>query len=180
MIGSEEDSIDSTAPLVDVAFVPSRGFRGSSTRDAEFEALFDGCQHGMVRLAALLTGSSATAEEVVQEVFVRVYEKWDRLHEPAAYLRVAVINRCNSWHRRRQVARAHERRQHGVESAHHDRPDEMADALAQLSPRRRAVLVLRYYEHLSTAEIAAAMSISEATVRSTMHRALVQMKGILS
>ncbi|MCU1364444.1 MAG: subfamily polymerase sigma-24 subunit [Ilumatobacteraceae bacterium] len=146
----------------------------------DFAAFYDSRRHAMVRLAALLVGSHTAAEEIVQEAFVRVYERWGRLDEPAAYLRVVVVNRCHSWHRRRRVARAHQDRYRDDDSAvHHDRPDEMADALRRLSARRRTVLVLRFYEHLTTAEIAAEMQISESTVRSTLHRGLEQMKGIL-
>ncbi|MCU1399689.1 MAG: subfamily polymerase sigma-24 subunit [Acidimicrobiales bacterium] len=147
----------------------------------DFAAFYESRRHPMVRLATLLVGSHASAEEIVQEAFVRVYERWERVDEPAAYLRVVVVNRCHSWHRRRRVARAHQDRYPDDASAvHHDRPDEMADALRRLSARRRTVLVLRFYEHLTTAEIAAEMQISESTVRSTLHRGLEQMKGLLA
>ena len=56
----------------------------------------------------------------------------------------------------------------------------MADALAKLAPRRRTVVVLRYYEHLTAAEVAEELSISEATVRSTLHRGLAQLKELLT
>jgi RNA polymerase sigma-70 factor (sigma-E family) len=164
---------------VEVVVVPARVSGRRAADDAAFAAFFDSRHHAMLRLAGLLTGSNATAEEVVQEAFVRVYERWASLEEPAAYLRVAVVNRCNSWHRRVRVARSHHSRFGLDPGVHLDRPDEMADALAQLAPRRRTVVVLRYYEHLTTAEIAEQMSISEATVRSTLHRGLAQLKEIL-
>ena len=60
-----------------------------------------------------------------------------------------------------------------------DAPDELADALAALPPRRRAVVVLRYYERLELEEIADVLDISVGTVKSTLHRALAQLKGTL-
>ena len=54
----------------------------------------------MVRLAYLLTGSTAVAEDVVQDSFVQLQRKWDGVRDPAAYLRTSVVNGCNTHHRR--------------------------------------------------------------------------------
>src|SRR5919205_750200 len=56
-----------------------------------------------VRLAALLTQSHTAAEDLAQDGFGRVMARWDQLDNPAAYLRVAVVNECRKWHRHRRV-----------------------------------------------------------------------------
>ena len=132
----------------------------------------------MLRLAYLLTGSKAQAEEAVQDCFAKVFERWARINDPTAYMRRAVVNRCASWHRHRAVVR---RTQSAVatDEAYNDHPDELRDVLDALPARRRAVVILRFYEGLDTAEIAGTLAVSEGTVKSTLHRALEQMKGTL-
>jgi RNA polymerase sigma-70 factor (sigma-E family) len=146
--------------------------------DVEFAVFFEATRRPMLRLAYLLTGSKAQAEEAVQDCFVRVFERWARIDDPAAYMRRAVVNRCASWHRHRAVVR---RTQSAVatDESYKDQPNELRDVLDSLPPRRRAVVVLRYYEGLDTAGIARTLGISEGTVKSTLHRALEQMKGTL-
>jgi RNA polymerase sigma-70 factor (sigma-E family) len=146
--------------------------------DAAFAVFFAASKVPMHRLAYLLTGSAAQAEEAVQESFVRVFERWARIDDPGAYLRRSVINRCTSWHRHRAVVQRTRTRVATSES-YLDQPDELTDALAQLPARRRAVIVLRYYERLELEEIADSLGISVGTVKSTLHRALAQLKGTL-
>ncbi len=129
----------------------------------------------MFRIAQLMTGSPSAAEEIVQESFVRVYERWDELRLPVAYLRTCVVNRSRSWLRRRRLVRRHAEVRTAVE-LHVDRPNELGDALTRLSPRAVSVVVLRYYSRLSTAEVAATLKISEGTVKSTLARALAKLR----
>jgi RNA polymerase sigma-70 factor (sigma-E family) len=146
-----------------------------------FEAFFNEARGPMVRLAFVLTGSIAQAEEAVQESFVRVYERWSTIDDPGAYLRRAVVNRCTSWHRHRAVVRRSEpsvaRAESYLDTPHES--DELAAALAQLPRRRRAVVALRFYEQLDLADIAATLGVSVGTVKSTLNRALAQLRGIL-
>jgi RNA polymerase sigma-70 factor (sigma-E family) len=146
--------------------------------DASFAAFFTETKAPMYRLAYLLTGSAAQAEEAVQESFVRVFERWARIDDPGAYLRRAIVNRCTSWHRHRAVV-LRTRTRVATNESYLDQPDELTDALAQLPARRRAVVVLRYYERLDHEEIADSLGISVGTVKSTLHRALAQLKGTL-
>lgn len=127
----------------------------------------------MVRLAYLLTGERSVAEELVQDAFVNVHRNWHRAEHPPAYLRAAVVNACRSWGRRRTLEL-------------HRRPtpaepvglvaDELWDALAVLPARQRAAVVLRFYEDLPDAEIARLLNMREATVRTTIHRALARLR----
>ena len=61
----------------------------------------------LVRVAYLLTGSSAVAEDLVQDAFVGLHRHWDGVRQPSAYLRVAVVNACRAHHRRNRRERSH-------------------------------------------------------------------------
>ena len=140
-----------------------------------FEALFAREHAPMLRLAFLLLGSGPAAEEAVQDAFTTVYEKWNRLDRPGAFLRTCVVNQCRSRNRRAVVA--HRKRHLIAESGVvDDRNAELADALAQLPQQRRTAVVLRHYLQMTTAEIADAMGTSEGTVKSSLHRGLQQLK----
>ena len=86
--------------------------------DAGLDRLFVAERRPMVRLAALMVGSRALAEEIVQDAFASVSERWDGLHRPGGYLRTAVVNGCARVLRRRSV----EDRHRMVEPAVPDRP----------------------------------------------------------
>ena len=139
----------------------------------------------LVRLAVLLVGDRPSAEDVVQEVFARLCLR-DRLpggDRSLAYVRAAVLNGCRSALRRRAVARRFGNSSDPLarapiqESAEHeailaDDRRQVLTALAALPPRRREVLVLRYWLGLTEAEIAAVLGISTGTVKSTAARGL--------
>lgn len=149
-----------------------------STAVWDFDGLYQSKHGDMVRMAYFLTGSMSQAEEAVQDSFIRVLERWDKIDDHAAYLRTTVVNRCRSWHRSRLVALRREPRLQG-RGDHHDQPNELIDALSKLSRRRREVIVLRFYEGLSLSAIAADLGITEGTVKSTLHYALNDLKGAL-
>jgi RNA polymerase sigma-70 factor (sigma-E family) len=136
---------------------------------------------GLVRLAVLLVGDRASAEDVVQEAFLGLYRRWDRLPDtsaPLAYVRVSVVNGGRTTLRRRSRARQVGRwTEPPAESAEalallSEEQRAVAGALRRLPGRQREALVLRYYLDLSEAEIAAAMGISKGTVKSATSRAL--------
>ncbi len=128
----------------------------------------------MVRLATLVVGSVAIAEEVVQDCFVRLHPKFDQIVSPEAYLRRAVINGCRSVLRRRQRERLR-LRQEPVEFAQPG-GNELFDALDRLPYRNRAALVLRFYEDLPVAEVAAILECRPGTVKSLVHRGLAALR----
>lgn len=139
----------------------------------------------LVRLAALVVGDRQAAEDVVQDVFARLCAR-DQLLEPdraLAYVRAAVLNGCRSLLRRQAVGRRLGlTRDAGLAGTIQDSAEAeviLADdrrqvlaALATLPPRRREVLVLRYWLCLPEAEIAALMGISPGTVKSSAARGL--------
>ncbi|HUB40350.1 MAG TPA: sigma-70 family RNA polymerase sigma factor [Streptosporangiaceae bacterium] len=139
--------------------------------------------HGlaMLRVALLLVGDRASAEDVVQEAFFGLHRALPRLREPdkaLPYLRVAVVNGSRSVLRARRRA-ALRRVQHeppvwSAESAvmaDEDRRSVLA-AVARLPRRPREVLALRYYLDLTDHQIAEALGVSRSTVSSTATRAL--------
>jgi RNA polymerase sigma factor (sigma-70 family) len=139
----------------------------------------------LVRLALLLVGDRACAEDVVQDVFTRlcVRGRGPRADGAlAAYVRTAVVNGCRSVLRRRALARRMAITGAALwrdtqESAEHtailaeDRRRVLA-ALAALPARRREVLVLRFYLGLPVAEVAATLGISQGSVKSATARGL--------
>jgi RNA polymerase sigma-70 factor (sigma-E family) len=166
-------------------------FRGTATSqpettgprdEADIVTQFHARHLDLVRLATLLLGDRAAAEDVVQDVFARVWERRDRLAAAgftAAYFYRAVVNGCRSVHRRRGASGAGGEllspesatsAEDVVLRADEDR--RVLSALATLPRRQREALVLRYYQRLSEAEIAAAMRISRGTVKSTTARGL--------
>jgi RNA polymerase sigma factor (sigma-70 family) len=133
---------------------------------------------GLIRLAYLITGSQQVAEDLVQDTFERVMAKLSPESEPGAYLRRSVINASYSWLRRswREVQGAGDEHV----TVHRDSHEvEMWDALARLAPRRRTVVVLRYYLDMTEAEVAALLGCRVGTVKSATHRALKELKRML-
>lgn len=164
---------------------PSARLAGEPGEGQGVTQLFRDRHAELVRLAVLLVGDRATAEDVVQDVFTRIYAR-DRLPEGSTalvYVRAAVINGCRSALRSRGAAHRSRVRQQAQtvlqtqDSAEHevilaDECRNVLAALAALPARRREVLVPRYWLGLSEAEIAAALGISRGTVKSTAARGL--------
>jgi len=133
-----------------------------------------------IRLAYLLTGDRATAEDLVQEAFARFV---GRLHFVRdidafdAYLRRTIVNLAKNTFRRRALERAFLRRETGLRPPGDSSPDvptyeAMRTALLGLPARQRAAIVLRYYEDLSESAIADILRCPPATVRSLVRRGL--------
>jgi RNA polymerase sigma-70 factor (sigma-E family) len=144
---------------------------------ATFAQLYRERYAPMVRLAYLLTSDMMVAEELVQDAFVRVHRRWAQVEDAPAYLRRAVVNACTSHHRRGFLERRHPPAP--PEPVTPPEVDELWDVLATLPPRRRAALVLRFYEDLPLADIAAALGCSTGNVKSLLHRGLAQLRGMV-
>jgi len=139
-----------------------------------------------IRLAYLLTGDPAMAEDLVQEAFLRFVGRLHHLREPDAfdaYLRRTIVNLSKNTFRRRAVERAHLEHERGAYDAGRLDPDvatyeTMRSALLALPERQRAAIVLRYYEDLPEAEIADLLRCRPATVRSLVARGLETLRRI--
>jgi RNA polymerase sigma-70 factor (sigma-E family) len=144
--------------------------------------VYRGERDGLVRLAYLMTGSQAVAEDLVQDTFIRVMARLRADGAPGAYLRRSVVNACYSWHRRawREVPPTGGNPYEPASPAGPEGGDvEMWDALGRLAPRRRSVLVMRYYLDMTEAEVAETLGCRVGTVKSTAHRALADLRKMI-
>ena len=142
----------------------------------------------LLRFAYLLTRDHARAEEAVQDALMAAYSRWARIcrdHDPEAYVRRSIVNAdISRWRRflRRETPTAEPAEpssgpDHAVAQAEHDA---VWTLCATLPTKQRAAVVLRYYEDLPDAEIAAILDCSPATIRSQIHRALVTLRTTLT
>lgn len=143
---------------------------------------------GLIRYATVLVGDQHTAADLVQEVLLRAHQRWRRIaltDRPDLYLRRMVTNEHLSWRRRWHVRMIqptgdealarHAGAARDLAEGHAEK-EAMWQRLAELPPRQRTVLVLRYYEGLSDVETAAVLGTSAATVRSHASRALATLR----
>lgn len=150
----------------------------SGAHQAAFRAVYEAHYPSLVRLAYLTTGNLPAAEDVAQDAFVEWYRRRDQVREPVPYLRRAVVSRCTSWIRRRQLERRHAA---AVDEAAGPAPVDVEatavrTALSRLNARQRAAVFLRYYLDLPESEIAAVLDCRPGTVKSLLHRALTTLK----
>jgi RNA polymerase sigma-70 factor (sigma-E family) len=138
----------------------------------------------LYRTAYLLTGRRDGAEDLVQEVMVSVYDRWQRIQRmdsPDAYVRKVLLHAYLS-QRRTRIRRAGLSHLTAVPPPAPDPvigPD-LWCVVRALPPRQRAVVVLRYYEDLTEADTAAALGCSMGTVMSQCHRALAALTATLA
>lgn len=142
----------------------------------------------LVRLGVLLLRDQALAEDVVQDAFVAVHQRWHRIDQGSApaYLARAVVNRSRSALRHRTVMTRHrpdplpdgEPADAGVLGS--ERRHAVLDALADLPTRQREVLVLRHYLEYSEREIATALGISQGAVKSHASRGAARLRQTLA
>lgn len=129
-----------------------------------------------------LTGDAARAEDLVQGALAATYRHWGRVGTGGAeaYVRRAVLNaHLNRWRRlsRREQLTDTPPEVHTPDATSSvDERDAVWGALATLPPRQRAVIVLRYYEDLSEAQIAEALGCSAGTVKSQSSKALAKLR----
>ncbi|MGO4597188.1 SigE family RNA polymerase sigma factor [Terrabacter sp. 2RAF25] len=141
----------------------------------------------LFRTAYLMTGDYQRAEDLLQTTLVRVYQRWPRvreMHRPVGYARKVLVSQSTSWWRR---CSSHEAP--GLRTDEPDGVDLVRDldehervwtAVLRLPPRQRAVMVLRYYEDLTEAEIAATLDMAPGTVKSHAHAASHRLAEMLA
>jgi RNA polymerase sigma-70 factor (sigma-E family) len=153
----------------------------------EFHAYVQARQRALVRIAYLLTADHHEAEDLVQAALARTYVAWTRIRDEAAidaYVRRTMVNIHTGWWRR-----AWRRRERSTDQVPEppaesgpdigDR-DEVWVLVRSLPPRQRAVVVLRFYEDLSPAQVAATLGCSVGTVASQTNRALAALRARLA
>lgn len=139
----------------------------------------------LLRLAFVLTGHRQKAEDLAQEALLQTYRQWPKVQGAAdqlAYVRKILINTYLADRRRKRFVElpfdvvGDTLSQANVGSAFPEQ-DAMLRAIGSLSRREQTVLVLRYYEDLGDASIAAAVGCRPATVRSLVHRAVKKLRN---
>jgi RNA polymerase sigma-70 factor (sigma-E family) len=167
--------LDTGSPVLDASDDAATGVAG----------LFRARYPEMVRLADLLGADDP--EDIAQEAFARLIRKHGSLRDPGAalaYVRATVCNLTRNRHRHLRVVRLRTPAAHDEGSSEQAailREDhrEVLTALADLPPRRREAIVLRYWLDLSEREIAAAMGVSAGTVKSHVSRGLAALARAL-
>jgi RNA polymerase sigma-70 factor (sigma-E family) len=142
---------------------------------------------GLIRLAIVMLGDRAAAEDAVQDAFLGLYRHWDGLADPAnalTYVRSAVLNRCRNALRQRGRPRRQETPVVTSESAEAvvlvgEEHQRVLAAIRTLPDRQREALVLRFYLDMSEEEAARAMGISRGTVKSATSRAVAALGRML-
>ncbi|MCW2795030.1 SigE family RNA polymerase sigma factor [Nocardioides sp.] len=146
--------------------------------DSEFIEWVTGHQRQLLRSAYLLTGDLHRAQDLVQEALVKVALRWPRLRggNPAAYARTIIVHDNVSWWRRhrRELSSATS----GEERVSTDPEAALVvrRALDRLTPRQRAVVVLRHFDDLSERETAQILGVNIGTVKSTNATALARLR----
>lgn len=153
---------------------------------ADFEAFAAECAESLLRSAFLLTGSVQDAEDLTQETLLNVYRHWSkvsRAENRGGYVHRILVNRFIS---DRRASRTGFQVLHPLNqpeqvsgadvAASVSRRDDLARALASLTMRERAAVILRHYLDMTHAEIAAAMGTTESTARSTLSRGLKSLR----
>lgn len=163
------------------AVVPTSVSTSEVAVGQSFDEVFRREQEAMVRMAYLLVGSQPLAEDAVQDGFARLFDRFDTVENPGGFVRTAVVNRCRDLLRRQKRERILLRRfryRHEPSTSDH-RYGDLTDVLSALDARRREVVVLRFYLGHSHREIATILGMREPTVRTTLHRALADLRAAL-
>jgi RNA polymerase sigma-70 factor (sigma-E family) len=139
-------------------------------------------QLALLRTAVLITGDRHRAEDLVQDSLTQVALRWRRLRHgnPDAYARQVIVRGNISWwrkHRHEVVVEIHDAAEPvAPETDRAERRIMLDQALAVLTPKQRAAVVLRYYDDLSERDTAEALGVGVGTVKSQTHVALRRLR----
>ena len=149
-----------------------------------FAQFVEARERALQRTAYLLTGDWALAEDLVQTALARAWPRWERItrrDDPEIYVRKVLVNTWTTWTRRRWRG---ERPSAAVpdSAAAGDVAEEVTvriglrGVLESLTPRQRAVVVLRVYDDLPEAQVAHVLNCAVGTVKATMSQALAKLR----
>ena len=151
-----------------------------------FDVLVEVRATSLLRTAYLLTGDWGTAEDLLQTALVKTWFAWDGLRDAGAaeaYVRRVMARTYATWWRRKWRGELATGELPDVPArdayADVDQRHALRRALSELTPRQRAIVVLRFYEDLTEAQVADLLGCSLGTVKSTASRALVRLRGLV-
>jgi RNA polymerase sigma-70 factor (sigma-E family) len=153
-------------------------------RDSEFKDFYMREAPRLRRLGIMLTGNVEGGSDLAQDALVKTYVAWTRIRndDPAPYAKQTLVNLCRSAHRRRMLELRKAPTPPRDVADVGGRVDEalrVATALSVLSPIRRAVVLLRFYEDMPEAEIARLLDRPLNTIKSDLRRALERLRPVL-
>jgi RNA polymerase sigma factor (sigma-70 family) len=156
----------------------------SMTEPIPFEDFFEAERRRLLRALVLLTGNPEESEEILQDAFLALWERWDRvasMEDPTGYLFRTAMNRWRSRARRlTRSARKVVGAAHGGDLfAEADERDAIARALAGLTPRRRAAIVLTEMLGYDSPGAGRVMGVSDVTVRRLAQQAREDLRTAL-
>jgi RNA polymerase sigma-70 factor (ECF subfamily) len=158
------------------------GAEAVTSNSSSFETFFEHEKEGLYSALCLVTRNRHEAEELTQDAFVRVLERWDRvaaMRDPRGYLYRTAMNAFRSRKRRSVLAAKRvvgmSRPDDAMEDV--DERDAAMRALAALSPRQRAAVVLTDLLGYSSDEAARILGIRASTLRMHTSRAHAALKG---
>lgn len=150
-----------------------------SSEAQAIEAIYQSSWTALTRLAFLLVGNTDEAHDIVQSVFATAAARWADIEDPSAYLRRAVVNRANDFHRKAFRRAAATSLQRPALAAEPDL-DGVWQFVQSLPPAQRSVVILRYYADLGLIDIAELLGRPASTIRPDLRRALTNLKRHLT
>jgi len=157
----------------------------TTDRDAGLRDLYERRHADMVRFASFLTGDVATAEDIAQDAFAKVFDSWDRINDLDridAYLKSTVVNLVRGGHRKQQLGERRETTHLSVvPSAEDDAVGQIGRervlvAVSGLPLRQRACVVMRYWMRMTESEIAEILELSVGSIRTHLKRGTESLK----
>lgn len=153
-------------------------------RRKAFDDLVDARSPSLLRTAYLLTGDWPSAEDLLQSAYAKTWFRWKRLKDPQAgeaYARQVMYTTYCKWYRRKwrgEISTGYLPDTQAAADAYSrvDDQDGLGRALAELTPKTRTIIVLRFFEDLTEAQVAHQLGCSIGTVKSTTHRGLAKLR----
>ena len=172
-----------SVPLRAVASDPEGGSGPAVVPPTSFEEFFAAQRGRLFGALVVITDNRAEAEEILQDAFLKVWERWERvaaMEEPVGFLYRTAMNLFRKRARRAAVAvrKAAHLLPHGDELARVEARDEAARLLGRLTPRERAAIVVTAYLGFSSEEAGELLGIRATTIRVLTNRARASLRGV--